>query len=209
VLERVKQVRFTPTALPEEGAPNSLCYNRLSAEMPGIAGRSSVSLEPISAANVPASIVSRLLGRRVFRQFAKFCVVGVTSMALDVGIAYYLTYYVHLHWVTAQVISFTIAVTNGFFWNSRWTFRGQNSDARHKQYVKFVLVNIIGLCLNVAVMKLFFLVLTGRLIGQGTPDPTHWKIAKAIAVVLVSLWNFTANKLYTFRDDSRRKSVAA
>jgi putative flippase GtrA len=141
-----------------------------------------------------------LLHRRGVRQFVKFCIIGFSSMIIDVGIAKYLTYSVHLNWIVAQVISFSLAVTNGFIWNSAWTFRGLGSGSRRSMYGKFVLVNVVGLILNLGIMKGCFLVFTGRLINQGTPDPFHWNIAKGLAIIVVAMWNFLANKKWTFAD---------
>lgn len=133
------------------------------------------------------------------RQFIKFCLIGFSSMIIDVGLAKYLTYQVGLHWIIAQTISFAFAVTNGFIWNSLWTFRGMGSGKRHEQYGKFVAVNIVGLGLNLFIMKSVFFFFTGHIIHQGNPDPAHWNIAKGTAVVLVSMWNFFANKHWTFK----------
>lgn len=141
-----------------------------------------------------------LLQRRGVRQFVKFCIIGFSSMIIDVGLAKYLTYTLHQHWILAQVTSFSLAVTNGFLWNSMWTFRGMGSGKRHEMYMKFVLVNVVGLIMNLAIMKGCFLIVTGKLIGQGNPDPLHWNIAKAIAIVVVASWNFFANKKWTFAD---------
>ena len=146
-----------------------------------------------------------LMQRPGLQQFVKFCVIGFSSMIIDVVIAKKLTYGVGLHWVIAQTISFAVAVTNGFIWNSLWTFRGMGSGKRHERYARFVAVNIVGLILNVFVMKSIFMLFTGRLIHQGNPDETHWNIAKGVAVVLVAIWNFTANKRWTFKD--REQSI--
>ena len=135
-------------------------------------------------------------------QFIKFCVIGLSSAIIDISISNWLTYGVGLHWVVAKVISFSFAVTNGFIWNSFWTFRGMGSGKRHEMYVKFVTVNVIGLILNVAIMKLVFMVSTGKLIHQGTPDKLHWAIATITAIFLVAIWNFMANRKWTFKHPS-------
>ena len=140
-----------------------------------------------------------MLQRRGVRQFVKFCIIGFTSMILDVTIAKILTYRLNWHWILAQVISFSIAVTNGFIWNSLWTFRGLNSSRKRVQYAKFVLVNIVGLALNLAIMKVVFFLFTGHIINPRNPDEAHWNIAKAAAILVVAFWNFFANKYWTFR----------
>jgi putative flippase GtrA len=147
------------------------------------------------------NILKPILERRGVRQFVKFCIIGFSSMILDVGIAKFLTYGVHWHWIAAQILSFAVAVTNGFTWNSLWTFKGLNSSRKRVQYVKFVIVNIIGLALNLGIMKGMFLILTGQVIMPANPSETHWNIAKAAAIVIVAFWNFFANKYWTFSED--------
>ncbi len=67
------------------------------------------------------------------------------------------------NWMLAQSISFVCSVTNGFIWNSLWTFRGMGSGKRHEQYLKFVVVNIIGLVLTFAVMSGILFAITGTI----------------------------------------------
>ncbi len=142
--------------------------------------------------------ISSLLRRPGIRQFIKFCIIGFTSMVIDVGIAYVLTYRFHWHATGARVVSFSFAVTNGYIWNSMWTFRGLGSGARHEQYAKFVGVNVIGLGLNLAIMNAISLAMTGQLMAEHPPKLV-WSIAMGVAVVCVSLFNFFANKHYTFK----------
>ena len=131
------------------------------------------------------------------QQFIKFIIIGFSSMIIDVGIAKYLMHR-GWYWVPAQALSFTIAVTNGFIWNSLWTFRGA-AGKKHQQYIMFMAVNVIGLSLNISIMKFMFLLFTGKLIHQGNPEPMQWNIAKGVAIVIVSAWNFLANRKWTFK----------
>src|SRR5205809_3536259 len=95
-----------------------------------------------------------LIQRPVVRQFIKFCIIGFTSTVIDFVISYTLIYHaLHLNSTLAKTISFLFSVTNGFIWNSRWTFRGMGSGKKHEMYVKFVLVNIVGLILNLTIFK--------------------------------------------------------
>lgn len=147
--------------------------------------------------------IRQLVRLPAVRQFAKFCIIGASSTVIDVGL---LNLLVHptllfaggLHWIPAQIISFAIAVANSFVWNSLWTFKGMGTGARHEQFIKFLLVNIGGLLLNVLVMKLVMFTVHPALFHQGNPSPRLLNAAKAVAIVIVSLWNFTANKRWTF-----------
>ncbi|HZT41309.1 MAG TPA: GtrA family protein [Chthonomonadaceae bacterium] len=132
------------------------------------------------------------------RQFVKFCMIGFTSMLIDVGISSVLTYRFNWIWWVAKTLSFAIAATNGYIWNSLWTFRGMGSGRHHEQYTKFIAVNIVGWLLQLSLMKLVFLAFTGQLIQHQKPDQLHWYIATFVAVVCASVWNFIANKKWTF-----------
>ena len=147
---------------------------------------------------IQTATVEGLMQRQGVRQFVKFCVIGFTSMLIDVGIWKFLMNSFGWHWIPAQTVSFAFAVTNGFIWNSLWTFRGLGAGRRHEQYGKFVAVNIIGLLLNIVIMKAVLIAFTGRLIFHGSHDPLHLNIAKGIAIICVAFWNFLANKKWTF-----------
>ena len=131
-------------------------------------------------------------------QFVKFCLIGASSALLDIGISRFLNDKIGMHWLLAGTLSFAIAATNGYFWNSFWTFRGLGADRRHTQYLKFVAVSTVGLVLTNVIMALMFLLLTGQ-VSDHPPRPI-WYTAKGTAIVLVALWNFLANKHWTFAE---------
>lgn len=133
------------------------------------------------------------------RQFIKFIIIGFSSAVIDVGVNKVLMHRFDTPWLLAGVIGFVLGVSNGFFWNSRWTFRGLGSGRQHELYAKFVAVNIVGLILNLCIMKLVFIAMTGQVLLSSNPTHTQWNIAKAIAIVICAVWNFGANKLWTFR----------
>jgi putative flippase GtrA len=137
--------------------------------------------------------------RPALRQFVKFIIIGFSSALIDVGISTFLIYQLHFNLNVAKTISFTVAVTNGFTWNSLWTFRGMGSGRRHEQYVKFFLVNIVGYVLNLAITNLGLFALTGHFMTREKPALPLFLAATCSAIICVSLWNFTANKLWTFR----------
>ncbi len=134
-------------------------------------------------------------------QFIKFCIIGFSSAIIDFGVLNLLVS--RLGVPLASSISFALAVTNGYIWNSVWTFRGMGSSSRHKQYLKFVAVNIVGYILTMAIMSGMIFALTGRVMAISPHSHSdiskfHLNIAKAAATVIVAIWNFTANKKWTF-----------
>ena len=169
----------------------------------------------------PASMMQSVAQRQGVRQFVKFCIVGASSTAISGGIFTWLVYFVHLDqilhvWLTgraiaegvpnpylplamqlAALVGFLFAVTNGFIWNSRWTFR-QNDPARRKiQYIKFVLVNAVGLVLNQVILFVVHrMLMAGRPATEKGLEPL---VAFAAATAIVVFWNFLANKYWTFK----------
>lgn len=124
------------------------------------------------------------------RQFVKFAIVGASNTLCDYALYIVLTrgwLGFQLHFVSAQFLAFLGAMLNSYILNKRWTFR--HSDSRHHIHLtKFFLVNVMTLLLNEALL----LLLVGRL---GVYD----LLAKGIAIIPVTLWNFAANKYWTFR----------
>src|SRR5579862_1184502 len=131
------------------------------------------------------------------RQFVKFCVIGATSAVIDVGIFNVLVAR-GSDPTASRVASFTIAVTNGFLWNSLWTFRGQGTGRKHEQFFKFFAINVIGLMLNLLIMNGIFYGFTGRFPHKPEMDRLHLNVGLLVAIVFVSCWNFLANKKWTF-----------
>lgn len=124
------------------------------------------------------------------RQLVKFGVVGATNTFWD-----YLTYIAltrgwfghEFHFLTANLAAFFVSVVNSYILNKRWTFRFE--DARHHVFfTKFFAVNLVTLTFYELLMYIFV---------------HHYGLfdlyGKTISIVIVIVWNFLANKYWTFR----------
>jgi putative flippase GtrA len=144
-----------------------------------------------------------LRDRSGLKQLIKFCIVGASSTIIDKGSLWLLLNKLlpQMPWWVCSTISFCLAVSNGFFWNRRWTFRalGEGHSSAHQQYAKFVFTNAIGLILNLSITKLFLVLMTGQLLHQKNPSPNQVMLASLCAVPIVVFWNFAAAKYWTFR----------
>jgi len=124
------------------------------------------------------------------KQFTKFVIVGLVNTAIDFFIYFSLTRgtdFFEQHLLSANIIAFSIAATNSFFWNKKWTFRDQGKNY-HIQYSKFLIVSIGGLLLSqgIFVIGVHYLKISDI-------------ITKLAAVAIVTFWNFALNKLWTFK----------
>ena len=118
-------------------------------------------------------------------QLAKFCAVGATGYAVNLAVFAALVHGFGLNYLLAAVCSFLVAVTNNYAWNRLWTFRHQRGHVAY-QGLRFLLVSTVALGGN-----LLFL---AGLVALGLPKVP----AQAIAIALVTPWNFVANKLWSF-----------
>ncbi len=130
---------------------------------------------------------------RFIRQFIKFSVVGAIGFAVDFTTLFTLKEFLGFNLYVANTFSFTAAVCSNFLWNSLWTFRGAFSGRKRHRFLPFAVVSIIGLGINQAI-------LFGAHELTGLDDYQYgYLVAKVIATIVVMIWNFIANKFWTFR----------
>jgi putative flippase GtrA len=118
-------------------------------------------------------------------QLAKFCTVGASGYIVNLAV-YGTLLALGVHYLLAAVCSFLVAVTNNYLWNRMWTFRRQRGHLVFQGF-RFLLVSTIALAANLAFLS--------ALVALGVPKLP----AQAVAIALVTPWNFVANKLWSFR----------
>lgn len=128
--------------------------------------------------------------RPMVRQFIKFAIVGSINTSIDyLGFAALVTW-THIPYLLANVMTFSVAATNSYILNRRWTFR--SADPRwQRQAVAFFSVMAVGLGLNSLALYLFV-----------DHAHIHKLIAKAMGIVIVLFWNFFASRFLVFREAS-------
>jgi putative flippase GtrA len=148
-----------------------------------VASRAGESTQRATAFTDAAGVALRR--RANWFQLAKFCTVGLSGYIVNLGV-FKLLLEAGLHYLPAATCSFLVAVSNNYAWNRLWTFRHQRGHLG-LQGVRFLTVSTVALGAN--------LVFLAVLVALGVPELP----AQAIAVVLVTPWNFVANKLWSFR----------
>jgi putative flippase GtrA len=140
-------------------------------------------------------------------QFVKFAVVGVLNTAVDWLSFFLLTLapFFDTNQTFAKGIAFVLAVINSFILNSLWTFKeevqigmeqaGKERARRGSQYfLKFLLVSLVGLLINTLAFGLT------RGIVEGEYSENAVKLISLVAAsAAATLWNFLANKFWTYR----------
>lgn len=123
-----------------------------------------------------------------FISLVKFGLTGFTGLLIDFSITWLFKDELHLNKFVANAIGFTAAVFSNYFINRLWTFSERDKVKVGRQLASFAVVSLVGLLLNSCFIyvlnELFFL---------------NFYFSKAIAVVLVFFWNFTANYFFVFK----------
>ncbi|MEE3717336.1 glycosyltransferase [Tumidithrix elongata RA019] len=129
------------------------------------------------------------------QRFLRFGLVGFSGVFVDMAIFYLLSDPTTLHWglTRSKVIAAEFAILNNFLWNDLWTFRDISShqtgwSKRLKRFIKFNLVCLLGVFLNVVILNFLYNYLK---INQ--------YLANLLAIALVTIWNFWINLKLSWR----------
>lgn len=128
-----------------------------------------------------------LFKNETFRQFMRFCVVGIINTIIDYGVYLFFSRSIGLFYLYANILAILVAMTFSFFANKYWTF-GNFENKLKSQYTKFFLIGVIYFILY---NSIFYL----SIINLHIYD----LLAKVIAIAIGLFWNFIANKYWTFR----------
>jgi dolichol-phosphate mannosyltransferase len=127
------------------------------------------------------------------KRFVRFGVVGFSGIFVDLGVFYLLRTLLGLGLTRSAIFSSEVAIINNFLWNDLWTFgdisrKQQGWRKRVKRLLKFNLICLSGLILNVLLVNFLFNVLG-----------VNEYLAKLIAIAAVTLWNFWFNLKLSWR----------
>jgi putative flippase GtrA len=117
-------------------------------------------------------------------KFIKFIVVGFSGMIVDFSITILLKEIFKVHRYVANSAGFIAAASTNYLFNRIWTFESKNPQI-FTEYGTFILISAIGLLIN----NFFLWVFEKKL---------NFYVAKFIAIIITSLWNFTANYYLNF-----------
>jgi putative flippase GtrA len=138
-------------------------------------------------------------------RFLKFAFVGVTGTIVDFGLMnlFSLAFKIPLIW--AQAMSFIIAVINNFLWNRFWTYPDSRSKAAHRQLLQFFLINLVGIAIRTPLIAWLNKAILNSLTNSTATLPLgntiiSQNLALALSVGVIMLWNFFANRYWTYSD---------
>lgn len=141
----------------------------------------------------PGSVIRNLIAR-VWREAAKFGIIGLFNFALDAGLFNVLRHTVMSNRViTASIVSTSVAAVSSYFMNRHWTWRDRSRTGLSRELPMFLLLSAVGLGISTGCLAFSHYVLGYT---SGLAD----NIAKnGFGLVLGMVWRFWSFKRWVFR----------
>ena len=141
-------------------------------------------------------------------RFFKFAIVGAVGAVVDFGIFNLLSGVHKVPALWSSMTSFVAAVISNFLWNRYWTYPDSRSKPISHQLTQFILVSIVGLAIRTVLFALLeksFIKVASQILPSNfalTPVTVGHNAMLAFAILIVMLWNFIANRYWTYSDVS-------
>ncbi len=148
-------------------------------------------MQPTLDRLLPAPLRRRLTPGRLIAvsQFIRFGMVGLIGLVIDTAIVYGLRHPLGLY--GAGMVSYVTAASGNWMLNRLWTFRGLGSGPAHRQWIRFMMANLVGFVLNRGTY-----VILVTFVAVAAAQPVIGTAAGAVAGMFV---NFTLSKRLVFR----------
>jgi putative flippase GtrA len=138
-------------------------------------------------------------------RFIKFALVGTIGAMIDFGIFNFLISFLGVSSVWSSVVSFSCAVISNFLLNRKWTYPDSRTKPITRQLFQFCVISLVGLGIRTPLFAWLEKILTsisGRLLPRFPLSPTFigHNASLAVAIIVVLIWNFVANRYWTYND---------
>lgn len=125
------------------------------------------------------------LSKDTVKQFSKFAVVGITSLAVDYILLLILVELLHVDFLIATSASFLASVVVNYFLSMRYVFSRRDDLSRKREFTIFAVLSAVGLGLNDLFMFVGVAVLS---IG--------YQVMKLISTFMVTWYNFFSRRRF-------------
>jgi len=134
-----------------------------------------------------------------FISFSRYAMIGFLNTGIDFGIFNLLMLTTGttegIEVSLFKTVSFIFATVNSYFWNKFWTFEAGSSGGGAREFMKFLMISLIGISLNVGIASIGF-----SLDPIAGLNRIVWNnISVAFATISNLIWNFVGYKLIVFK----------
>lgn len=95
--------------------------------------------------------ISKVLTLKYWMRFIKFNIVGLSGIVVNQGLLMFLTN-LGLYYIYSGIIAIEMSIISNFLLNDLWTFKDRRSGHILKRLVKFNLLMLIGLAINLLIL---------------------------------------------------------
>ncbi|NHV96622.1 MAG: GtrA family protein [Thaumarchaeota archaeon] len=95
--------------------------------------------------------LQKILTLRYWIRFIKFNIVGLTGVFVNEGILMLLTS-LGLYYIYSSIVAIEISIISNFMLNDIWTFKDRRSGHILKRLVKFNILMLVGLVINLLIL---------------------------------------------------------
>lgn len=168
-------------------------------------GRRHQENNPIFSAKTGIGVI--LSSPKERTRFFRFAIVGAAGAVIDFGVFNALLVLTSIEAIWASAISFVAAVISNFLLNRYWTYPDARSKSFIRQFVQFAIVSVVGLGIRIGLFALledFLINLSAKYnpITFLSPQFIGHNATLAFAILVVMLWNFFANRFWTYNEVS-------
>lgn len=128
-------------------------------------------------------------------QFIKFGFVGVLCFLIDFGL-YTICNYIGIPYLISGIIGFSVSVIINYSLSMRYVFSGREDFAKHKEFLIFMFLSIIGLGINELLLYLCVdqCYLRSSWVRGLMSQRVAEMISKIFATAIVTVYNFVTRK---------------
>lgn len=124
-----------------------------------------------------------------FLQFFRYIFVGGIATVADWGVLFLLTEYAHINHLISAVFAFVAGLAVNFILSKMLVFK--MNEVRTNAWMEFVGYAVIGL-VGLGITEMIMYLLTDCM-------NLHYMLSKAVATVIVLIWNYTARKKIIYK----------
>lgn len=142
-------------------------------------------------------------------RFVRFAIVGTIGAVIDISIFNLLIELFKIPALSAQAVSFSVAVLSNFTWNRLWTYPDSRSKPLSKQLVQFVIVSVLGLFLRTLIfdgLEEFLIGISRQVLPPSfflTAEVVGHNLSLGTVIIIILFWNFVVNRYWTYNDISK------
>lgn len=154
-------------------------------------------------------------------RFLRFAIVGASGALIDMGLVYKLQADVlpptsQFNVILVSAIAFCAAVLSNFIWTRLWVYPDSRSRSFRRQLALFTFISTVGGVSRTAWIAVSHTFIGNLLLEPALPfirifrpyyepgpqaaEKLGTMVALVIAMVVVMLWNFFANRYWTYND---------